>query len=71
MVNNILEIDYQGALQVMKSWRGALVSVFILPPSQSELEKRLRNRGEDTNEVIIKRLDAAYRDIGIVSITIM
>jgi guanylate kinase len=58
----ILEIDWQGAAQV----RAALpecVSVFILPPSRPELERRLRGRGTDAEDVIQRRLRDAASDM--------
>jgi guanylate kinase len=58
----ILEIDWQGARQV----RAALpecVPVFILPPSREELERRLRGRGTDAEEVIQRRLRDAASDM--------
>ena len=58
----ILEIDWQGARQV----RDALpecISVFILPPSLAELERRLRGRGTDAEEVIRRRLRDAASDM--------
>jgi guanylate kinase len=58
----ILEIDWQGARQV----RGALpdcVSIFILPPSRAELERRLRGRGTDAEDVIQRRLRDAAADM--------
>jgi guanylate kinase len=54
----ILEIDWQGASQVKKLYPNA-ISIFILPPSMPELESRLRGRGQDSEEVIAKRLAAA------------
>jgi len=57
----ILEIDYQGAQQVRRA--AAVVSVFILPPSQRELAARLERRGEDDPEVIRERLDKARLEI--------
>jgi guanylate kinase len=54
----ILEIDWQGAAQVRKLYPSA-ISIFILPPSMTALESRLRARGQDSEEVIIKRLAAA------------
>ncbi len=51
----LLEIDYQGARQV-RSLVPDCVSVFILPPSRVELERRLRGRGQDAEEVIQRRL---------------
>jgi guanylate kinase len=59
----ILEIDWQGARQI----RAALPecrSVFILPPSRPELERRLRGRGTDAEEVIQRRLRDAAGDMG-------
>ena len=58
----ILEIDWQGAAQI----RAALpecVSIFILPPSRPELERRLRGRGTDAEEVIQRRLRDAASDM--------
>jgi guanylate kinase len=58
----ILEIDWQGAAQV----RAALpesVSIFILPPSRAELERRLRGRGTDSGEVVARRLRDAAADM--------
>jgi len=58
----ILEIDWQGAAQV----RAALpesISIFILPPSRAELERRLRGRGTDSEEVIQRRLRDAASDM--------
>jgi guanylate kinase len=51
----LLEIDWQGAAQVRKA-KQDVVSVFILPPSRVELERRLRGRGSDSEEVIERRL---------------
>jgi guanylate kinase len=61
-VDVILEIDWQGADQVRKLMPEAL-SIFILPPSKTELEKRLRGRGTDSDEVIAKRLGQSCDDI--------
>ncbi len=54
----ILEIDFQGALQIKKVFANA-VTIFILPPSWEELRSRLERRGEDTAEVIEVRLQNA------------
>lgn len=51
----LLEIDYQGALQVKEAFPNAVL-IFILPPSWDELRARLENRGEDAPEVIELRL---------------
>ena len=48
----ILEIDWQGAAQVRERDAANAVSIFILPPSRAELERRLRQRGTDTEQVI-------------------
>lgn len=55
----ILEIDYQGALQIKKKIPSAY-SIFILPPSLEALKERLTARGQDTNQVINKRLQQAF-----------
>ena len=54
----LLEIDWQGAQQVRKVFPKA-VGVFILPPSVEELERRLRGRGTDSEDVIARRVLAA------------
>ena len=51
----VLEIDYQGALQIKQLFAHAVL-IFILPPSWAELEQRLRRRGEDHPDVIAQRL---------------
>ena len=56
-VNVLLEIEVQGALQVKKKIPEAVL-IFILPPSREELEKRLRGRGTESEESILKRLNA-------------
>ena len=59
----ILEIDWQGAQQVREKMPEA-VSIFILPPSREELERRLRGRGTDSDEVIARRLGEAVTEMG-------
>jgi len=54
----LLEIDWQGAQQVKKRFRNA-VEIFILPPSLDALEERLKKRGQDSPNVIVRRLLAA------------
>ena len=54
----LLEIDWQGAQQVKKQFRNA-VEIFILPPSLEALEERLKKRGQDEPNVIVRRLLAA------------
>lgn len=58
----ILEIDVQGAMQVKRSCPEA-VTIFIMPPSTQELEKRLRLRGNNTEEDIVRRLAAAEKEL--------
>ena len=58
----LLEIDWQGARQVKTKVPDAL-GVFILPPSREALEARMRNRGQDSEETIQKRLAAAREEM--------
>lgn len=59
----LFDIDWQGAEQVMSKARGDAVSIFILPPSMSELQSRLVRRAEDSEEVIARRLKNALEEI--------
>lgn len=61
-LNVLLEIEVQGALQVKHSMPEC-VSVFILPPSTHELERRLRGRGTETEEKVRERLETAHREL--------
>jgi guanylate kinase len=58
----ILEIDWQGARQVRQLYP-ACVGIFILPPSIEELERRMRTRGQDAEDVIRRRLEAAREEL--------
>ncbi|MDO4896168.1 MAG: guanylate kinase [Moraxella sp.] len=58
----ILEIDWQGAMQVKRQFPHA-VMIFILPPSRTALKERLTNRAQDTTQVIQKRLNGAIREM--------
>jgi guanylate kinase len=58
----VLEIDVQGAAQVKRKLPGAL-SIFIMPPSWEELEKRVRARGQDSNDEIERRLQRAREEL--------
>jgi len=58
----LLDIDVQGAAQIKRKIPDA-VSIFILPPNRQELEKRLRTRSLDAEEVIQRRLVTASREI--------
>jgi len=58
----VLEIDVQGARQIKEKLREA-VAIFIVPPSREDLERRLRDRGQDSDEAIKRRLDQARSEI--------
>jgi guanylate kinase len=58
----ILEIDYQGALQIKRIFTNAVL-IFILPPSWEELRSRLERRGEDAPDVIDTRLKNAAEEL--------
>lgn len=61
-VDVILDIDWQGARQVRAAMPQAQ-SVFILPPSRAELERRLRGRGTDADSVIAERMAQAHGEM--------
>lgn len=61
-VDVILEIDWQGALQVKRQFKDAVL-IFILPPSREALRSRLSNRAQDTLKVIEERLAGAVREM--------
>jgi guanylate kinase len=61
-VDLLLDVDPQGAAQVRRHLPEA-VSVFIMPPSYGELEKRLRGRGQDDAPAIARRLRAAHEEL--------
>lgn len=58
----LLDIDVQGARQLKTRYAESLVSIFVLPPSWRELERRLRGRGTDHDEVIARRLQRAREE---------
>lgn len=58
----LLEIDWQGAQQVGQAFPHA-VGIFVLPPSMSELERRLRGRNTDSDATIVRRLMAALTEM--------
>ncbi len=58
----ILEIDWQGAAQVRKLYPQS-ISIFILPPSVEALKQRLNSRGQDSAEVITKRVAVAHEEM--------
>lgn len=55
----LFDIDWQGTQQLRDAAREDLVSVFILPPSTGELERRLRSRAQDTPAIVAKRMSKA------------
>jgi guanylate kinase len=59
----LFDIDWQGTQQLEAAMGEDLVSIFILPPSMGELERRLRSRGTDSDEVIADRMARAAAEI--------
>ena len=59
--DTLFDIDWQGGQQIKQMMRDDVVSVFVLPPSISELDARLRGRGQDSEDVIATRM-AKSRD---------
>lgn len=59
----LFDIDYQGGRQLRQEFGADMVSVFILPPSIAELERRLRSRGTDSDEVIKRRVRVAREEL--------
>lgn len=59
----LFDIDWQGAKQLKEKMRGDIVSIFILPPSMSELKARLQRRAEDSASTIDTRLNNARVEI--------
>lgn len=62
-LNPILEIEVQGALNVMKNYDGEYVSIFVVPPSMEELKRRLEIRNTEDSSQIEKRLNEAIKEI--------
>ena len=59
----LFDIDWQGTQQLREKARADVVSVFILPPSAQDLEKRLHTRAQDSHEVIRGRMDRAAHEL--------
>lgn len=59
----IFDIDWQGAQQLTQAASDDLVKIFILPPNMQELEKRLRSRAQDSDDVIAKRMSKSEAEI--------
>jgi guanylate kinase len=62
-VDSLFDIDYQGGHQIRRLWPTQSVLCFILPPSMEELERRLRRRATDANDVIERRLAMAHQEL--------
>jgi guanylate kinase len=63
-VDTLFDIDWQGSQQIRTSRLGRdAVSVFLLPPSMAELERRLRARGQDGEEVIARRMARSWSEV--------
>ncbi len=62
--DTLFDIDWQGTQQLEYAFRTDLVRIFILPPSMTELERRLRDRGTDDGAVIDFRMKRAAAEIG-------
>jgi guanylate kinase len=59
----LFDIDWQGTQQLSRALPRDLVSIFILPPSIQELDRRLRTRAQDSDEVVAKRMAMAHGEI--------
>ncbi len=62
-IDVLFDIDWQGTNQLTQKMPDDLVSIFILPPSMEELERRLRARAQDSEEVVQKRMGKARAEI--------
>ncbi|MEK6746244.1 MAG: guanylate kinase [Pseudomonadota bacterium] len=62
-IDVLFDIDWQGTKQLTQKMPDDLVSIFILPPSMDELERRLRARAQDSEEVVGKRMSKARAEI--------
>ena len=59
----LFDIDWQGTQQLREKARADVVSVFILPPSAADLEKRLHSRAQDSHDVIRRRMSRASHEM--------
>ena len=59
----LFDVDWQGTQQLAENARADLVSIFILPPSTSELERRLRSRAQDSDAVVHQRMAKAANEM--------
>lgn len=61
--DTLFDIDWQGGQQIKQHMRDDVVSIFVLPPSIAELDRRLRSRGQDSDEVIAGRMAKSQAEI--------
>lgn len=61
--DTLFDIDWQGGQQIKQAMRDDVVSIFILPPSLGELERRLRGRAQDSDEVIAGRMAKSLAEV--------
>ena len=59
----VFDIDWQGTKQLSKFKELNLIKIFILPPDKKELKKRLKNRNQDNNQIVEKRLNQYESDV--------
>ena len=59
----LFDVDWQGAQQLTERARQDLVSIFVLPPSTGELERRLRARAQDSDDVVRRRMERAAHEM--------
>ena len=59
----LFDIDWQGTQQLKEKVREDIVSIFVLPPSHGELERRLRARAQDAEDVVARRMSKAASEI--------
>ena len=64
--NVILEIDVQGCIQVTEKCPDA-ITIFIIPPSMEELERRIRGRSTEPEEIVQQRLEKAKKEMSMIS----
>jgi guanylate kinase len=62
-IDCLFDIDYQGGRQIRQKWPNDSVLCFILPPSIAELERRLRQRATESEEIIRARLGVAHKEL--------
>lgn len=61
--DTLFDIDWQGGQQIKQAMRDDVVSIFVLPPSIAELDRRLRTRGQDSDAVIAGRMEKSLSEI--------